>query len=96
MIRRSRAACLLRARGAHFRGFRVCRVAMRMALAFVTVYLVVAVVAIGWFPESPVTVVVGWTIYLALAVITTAWGMAALGVGAAIVAIWWTLTRPRS
>jgi len=69
---------------------------MRMALAFVTVYLVVAVVAIGWFPESPVTVAVGWTIYLALAVVTTAWGMAALGVGAAIVAIWWTLTRPRS
>ena len=69
---------------------------MRMALAVVTAYLVVAVVAIGWFPGSPVTVVVGWTIYLALAVVTTAWGTAALGVGAAIVAIWWTLTRPRS
>ena len=69
---------------------------MRMALAVVTVYLVVAVVAIGWFPGSPVTVAVGWTIYFALAVVTTAWGMAALGVGAAIVAIWWTLTRPRS
>lgn len=67
-----------------------------MTLAVVTVCLVVAVVAIGWFPGSPVTVAVGWTIYFALAVVTTAWGMAALGVGAAVAAVWWTLTRPRS
>lgn len=72
---------------------------MRMALAVVTVvtvYLVVAVVAIGWFPGSPVAVAVGWTIYFVLAVVTTAWGLAALGAGAAVAAVWWTLTRPRS
>lgn len=69
---------------------------MKLALAAVAVCVVVAVVAIGWFPESPVTVAVGWTIYLVLAVVTTTWGMTALGVGAAVAAIWWTLSRPSS
>ena len=69
---------------------------MKLALAAIAVCVVVAVGAIGWFPGSPVTVAIGWTIYLVLAVVTTAWGMTALGVGAAVAAVWWTLSRPRS
>lgn len=69
---------------------------MRIALAAFAVYLIVTVAAIVWFPESPVAAAVGWTIYLVLAVVSTAWGMAALGVAAAVAAVWWTLTRPRS
>lgn len=69
---------------------------MRVALAAIAVHLIVTVAAIVWFPESPVAAAAGWTIYLVLAVVSTAWGMAALGVGAAVAAVWWTLTRPPS
>lgn len=69
---------------------------MRVALAAIAVYFIVTVAAIVWFPESPVAAAAGWTIYLALGVVSTAWGMAALGVGAAVAAVWWTLTRPPS
>lgn len=69
---------------------------MRIALATAAVHLIVTVAAIVWFPESPVAAAIGWTIYLVLAVVSTAWGMAALGVGAAVAAVWWTLTRPPS
>ncbi len=62
-------------------------------LAVPVVLGTVAFVSAGWFPGSPVAVGAGWTFYLMLAVITDVRGMATLGVGAAIAAIVWTLTR---
>jgi NhaP-type Na+/H+ and K+/H+ antiporter len=54
----------------------------------------IAIVAIVWFPDSPVAVVAGWAIYLVFGLLVSPWGMIMLAVGAAIAAIWWTLSRP--
>ena len=68
---------------------------MRITL-FVAALVMIAVVAVVWFPPSPVAYAAGWVLYIGLGVLVQPWGMAALGVGASIAAIWWTLTRRRA
>ena len=65
---------------------------MRTALV-VVILLVVAVLAAVSFPGTPVAVTVGWAIYVVLALVTQTWGLAVLGVAAAIAAVWWTLRQ---
>ena len=66
---------------------------MRIVLAFAALAVVIGAVAVVEFPGSPVAMVAGWAIYLFLGLVIQPWGLAALGVVAAIAAIWWTLTR---
>ena len=66
---------------------------MRIVLAFAALAVVIAAVAVVVFPGSPVAMVAGLAIYLFIGLVVQPWGLAALGVGAASAAIWWTLTR---
>ncbi len=66
---------------------------MWIVLAVVAVVLA-AVVAIVEFPGSAAAVAAGWLIYLFIGLVMRPWGQVLLALGAAIAAIWWTLTRP--
>jgi hypothetical protein len=61
-------------------------------LAFITGTIAMAAIAVLWFPGSWPAVAVGWTLYLVMAIVSTAWYTGLLIL--AVFSIWWVLAQP--
>ena len=61
-------------------------------LAIIMGTIAVAAIAVLWFPGSWPVVAVGWTLYLLMAIVSTAWYTGLLIL--AVFSIWWVLAQP--
>lgn len=69
------------------------RLLLRIVLLAVAALVLSSFAVMVWFPGSRAAVLVGWAIYLFIAVFVQPWGPPMIGALAAAAAIWWVLTR---